>query len=364
MMVQNDSVSGRDRARVGIVGSGWWATTAHLPALARDPRAELVGVADLDRSRAAEAAERFGAGLACDSLEELLDAGLDGVIVATPHDQHYEPTRLALEYGADVLLEKPMTIEADEARELVALSRERGRRLDVGYPFLYTRHVEALEQAIDHGELGEVVTATGLFARGMMPFYAGDVSSSKETAPDTMWATDRATWANAARGGGQMLSQLTHAASLLLHLSRLRPETLFAATDNYTADVDVWDVIAFKARGGAVGSLASTGTLGAGAAQVEEYRIFGTEGHALLSTSEGTLVISRYGDAPREERPLEPDEIYPMYAPAQRLVTGILDRALPDTAELGLLTVELLAGARTSAANGSTVRLDASPSRS
>jgi predicted dehydrogenase len=359
MMLQHDAMTGQDRARVGVVGSGWWATTAHLPALSRDPRAELAGVVDLDRSRAAEAAERFGAPLACDTVEELLEAGVDGVVVATPHDQHYEPTRLALEHGADVLLEKPMAIEAAEARALVALSRERGRRLDVGYPFLYTRHALALKQAFDQGELGEVVTATGVFARGMMPFYAGDVSSSKETAPDTMWETDVATWANAERGGGQMLSQVTHAASLLLHLSGLQPETLFAATDNYTTDVDVWDVIAFQARGGAIGSLTSTGTLGAGAARVEEYRIFGTEGHALLDTSEGTLVITRYGDAPREDRPLEPDEIYPMYAPAERLVSGIFDRELPDTAELGLLTVELLAGARTSAKNGSTVRLDA-----
>ncbi len=48
------------RARIGVIGTGWWATFAHLPSLSRYPDAELVGVADIDPTKAERAAERFG----------------------------------------------------------------------------------------------------------------------------------------------------------------------------------------------------------------------------------------------------------------------------------------------------------------
>jgi hypothetical protein len=137
----------------------------------------------------------------------------------------------------------------------------------------------------------------------------------------------------------------------------MRPETLFGAMHNHGLDVDVWDLVAFATRDGAIGSLVSTGVVSANAKRVEEYRIFGTAGHALLNTSEGTLVVSRAGSGKGEEPPLDEEEIYPLYAPAKRLVDGILDREVSDTADLGLLTVEVLAAARASAETSAVVAL-------
>jgi predicted dehydrogenase len=355
MMVQGQPVS--SKVRVGVVGAGWWATTAHLPALHSDDRVELVGVADVDEERARQTAERFSIGLATTSHQELLSAGIDAIVVATPHDAHFEAARDALLAGTDVLIEKPMVIDVEEGRELVALRTTHGRRLDVGYPFLYTRHVRELRQAIANGALGEIVLATGLFATPMLAFYGGNVEESKDTRPETLWATNGSTWATSSRGGGQLLSQLTHSASLLLYLTGLRPTSLFGAMHNGDFDVDVCDVIAFTIAG-AAGTVTSTGTVGDVHARMEEYRIFGASGQAELSTSAGLLSINHYASGRRtEEPPLAESEIYPIYGPARRLVDGVLDPSLSDTADLGLLTVEVLAAARLSAETASAVRI-------
>jgi predicted dehydrogenase len=94
------------RARVGVVGAGWWSTRVHLPSLFEYDRAELVGVADVDLQRATRAADAFGC-RAFATLTELIECGVDAVIVATTHGSHYSLTKEAIVAGADVLVEKP-----------------------------------------------------------------------------------------------------------------------------------------------------------------------------------------------------------------------------------------------------------------
>jgi predicted dehydrogenase len=122
-------------------------------------------------------------------------------------------------------------------------------------------------------------------------------------------------------------------------------------SDVYDTEVDVWDGILFRTTTGAVGTISSTGTLADQEKRVEEYRLFGSNGHALLDTCAGTLRVELYGEQTTiEPPPLDPDEIYPADAPVNRLVDAIVEDApVVVTGELGLLTVELLAAARSSA---------------
>ena len=338
-------------ARIGVIGAGWWATSFHLPALAHHPRAEIVGVVDLDERKAEEAARRNGVASWHTDHRRLLEAGVDGVIVATPHDTHFALARDALEAGVDVLVEKPMVIEAEHGRELVRLAHERGRRLHVGYPFPYTRHAQLLRRLVEDGRLGDILTATGLFATSVIPLYRGAIDTTMDVSDGTLWPTGQDTYSDPTRGGGQLFTQVTHCASLLLFLSGLRPASVFCHSDVYDTEVDVWDGIVFKTDSGAVGTLSSTGTVLQHEKRVEEYRLFGSEGHALLDTSGGSLRVELYGEPETiEPPPLEQDEIYPAHAPATRLVDAIVDDApVVATGELGLLTVELLAAARSSA---------------
>ena len=82
------------RARIGVIGTGWWATYAHLPALLSNPRAEVAAIADSSPQRLAQAAEHFGIRRSFGDYRTMLDAGdLDGVIVATPHSTHFSIAR-------------------------------------------------------------------------------------------------------------------------------------------------------------------------------------------------------------------------------------------------------------------------------
>jgi len=116
-----------DRARIGVVGTGWWATYAHLPSLTSYRRAEVVALADPSPERLSLAGEHFGIAAQYADYHAMLDRGdLDGVVVATPHTTHYAVAREVLTRGIPLMLEKPMVLRARDARELVDLADQHG----------------------------------------------------------------------------------------------------------------------------------------------------------------------------------------------------------------------------------------------
>jgi predicted dehydrogenase len=346
----------KERARIGVIGTGWWATAAHLPGLTAHPDAEIVGVADLDLAKARRTADHFGVARAFGDHRDLLALEPDGVVVVTPHDTHFALVRDALLAGCDVLVEKPMVIESAHALELVDLARTQGRNLHVGYPYPRTRHNRLLRDLIRNGELGRILFATSLFATQPHHLYQGNTVVTDTPIAGAIWWPGKDTYSDPARGGGQLLTQVTHSASLLFFLTGLRPAAVHAFTDNYDTRVDVWDAVNFRTADGAVGSVASTGTVPLTQKTLEEIRIFGSAGHAEVDTTRGTLTIYFAGGAVREEPPLTADERYPMQKTSQHLVDVILGRAEPlVTGDLGLLTVEFLAAARESSKTGEIV---------
>ncbi len=92
-----------------------------------------------------------------DRVEEVLEsADVDAVVVATPIRTHHQLARAALEHGKHVFVEKPLAASSDEARDLIALARERDRVLMVGHTFLYNPAVEQLRQLVQGGALGSI----------------------------------------------------------------------------------------------------------------------------------------------------------------------------------------------------------------
>ena len=101
---------------------------------------QLVGVADINPRKVRRAAERFGVP-GFESVREMLH-GLDALIVAVPTTEHLAVVKDALEAGVDVLVEKPIASNLDEAEELLRLAEARGRILQVG-------HLEWFNAAMD-----------------------------------------------------------------------------------------------------------------------------------------------------------------------------------------------------------------------
>jgi len=348
------------KARIGIIGTGWWATAAHLPGLSAHPDAEIVGLADLDINKAQQTAERFGVERVFSDHRELLALGLDGVIVVTPHHTHYGLVRDSLLAGADVLVEKPMVVEAAHARELLQIARERGRHLHVGYPYPHNRHSRLLRETVLRGDFGKIHLVSSIFATSPHNFYRG-ITDEEATPPGgAMWFPGTETYSQPERGGGNLLTQVTHAASLLFFVSGLEPRDVHAFTENYDTKVDLFEAINFRTATGAIGSIASSGTVPSTQKTIEEIRIFGSKAHAVHDSVRGTLTIF-FADGSIEEVPtLSQSEKYPLQKTSQHLVDVILGRDEQLVSpELGVLTVEFLAAARESAETGKIVSIDA-----
>lgn len=347
-----------ERARVGVIGTGWWSTFAHLPSLSTYDAAELIGVADVDLAKAEQAASKFNAAKAYGDHRALLDQKPQGVVIATPHHTHYELVRDALLAGADVMIEKPMVVDPAHGRELVEIAKKQGRNLHIGYPYPYTRHNRVLREVIASGDLGDILFATSLFMTSVLEFYRGQTAYAGEPEAGAMWGPGTDTYSDPDRGGGQMLTQVTHSSSLLFHLTGFRPSEVAAFTDNYDTKVDVWDAISFRTRNGAAGTIASTGTIPRTQRVIEEYRIFGSNGHAQLDTTKGTLSIHFNDGTTREEPPLDQPDRYPLQQTSRQLVDTILGKSpVLVPGELGLLTVEFLAAALESARTGQVVQM-------
>lgn len=132
--------------RLAVVGAG---VMGRLHARAISRRAERVGdcllswVVDRHAGRSQAVAEEYG-GRAGESLE-VLRGQVDAAVVAVPTHSHDEVTRALLEWGIDVLVEKPMSATSSEARSTLALARARDRVLAVGHVEWYN---PALREAI------------------------------------------------------------------------------------------------------------------------------------------------------------------------------------------------------------------------
>ncbi len=118
------------RVKAGVIGVGYLGRF-HAEKYAQLPEVELVGVADLRPERAVSVAAAVHTSGYTD-YRKLLPL-VEAVSVAVPTTEHYQVVRACLEAGCQVLVEKPLAAKVSEARELVALARQRQRLLMVGH---------------------------------------------------------------------------------------------------------------------------------------------------------------------------------------------------------------------------------------
>lgn len=138
-----------EKKRIGLIGAGWWSTDYHLPGLLSHPAADCVAICDRDPARLKAAAQAYNIAVTyTDHREMLANEGLDGAIVVTPHKTHADIARDVLGAGMHLLLEKPMTLYARDARELVELARVKEREIVIGYHGPFYAHARRAREVI------------------------------------------------------------------------------------------------------------------------------------------------------------------------------------------------------------------------
>lgn len=135
------------RPRVAVIGAGAFGRN-HLRVVRESALAELAGVFDIDESRRQAAAAEFGCP-AFAGLDEV-PAAASAAIVAVPTTHHREVACRLMDSGLDVLVEKPIAVSTEEAREMVSTAALRSRILQVGHLERFNPAVEALSKIVNH----------------------------------------------------------------------------------------------------------------------------------------------------------------------------------------------------------------------
>lgn len=131
--------------RVGVIGVGYLGKF-HAEKYAGMDNVRLVGVADIDRSRAEDLAARFGSRAFTDYRDLL--SRVDAVSIVVPTESHFSVGLEFLNHGVDVLIEKPMTTTLKQADELIDVAESRRRILQVGHLERFNPAVLALKDII------------------------------------------------------------------------------------------------------------------------------------------------------------------------------------------------------------------------
>jgi UDP-N-acetyl-2-amino-2-deoxyglucuronate dehydrogenase len=141
------------RLRVGIVGCGKVAGI-HAEALTTLADAHLAGVCDFDRARAEHFASKYEAEPFADVSSMIQTAGVEAVIICTPHPIHASPTIAAAEAGAHVLVEKPLAASLEDCDAMIAACAHNNVKLGIVSQRRYFEPVLRMKQAIDQGKIG------------------------------------------------------------------------------------------------------------------------------------------------------------------------------------------------------------------
>jgi predicted dehydrogenase len=154
-----------DRIRWGVLGTAKIALTKVIPAMQRSPWCEIAAIASRDHAKAVETAERLQIPNSYGSYEELLaDSSIEAIYNPLPNNLHVPFTIKAAEAGKHVLCEKPIAMNAAEARTLIDVRERTGVRIQEA--FMVRTHPQWLEtrRLINAGKIGSLRAISGFFS--------------------------------------------------------------------------------------------------------------------------------------------------------------------------------------------------------
>ena len=155
----------RNKVRWGVLGAAQIGIRKVIPGMQKGEWGEIAAIASRDRRKAEAAASSLGIPKAYGSYEELLrDAQIEAVYNPLPNHLHVPWTIKAAEAGKHVLCEKPLSLNAEEARTLLAVRD--GTGVKIGEAFMVRTHPQWLRtrEIVASGEIGTLRSISGFFS--------------------------------------------------------------------------------------------------------------------------------------------------------------------------------------------------------
>lgn len=346
------------KTRLGVIGAGSWAISSHLPNFAARGDVEFVAVARHGQEQLQRVKDQFGFAVASEDYRDVLNEDLDVVLVASPSALHHEHAKAALEAGAHVLVEKPVTIDPAEAWDLVDVSERTGKHVVVAFGWNHRPMVLEGKRLMEEHGIGDVEAMSIVMASQTRELLS-DTGAYPQADPLTL--PESRTWVDPkVSGGGYGQAQLSHALGMALWLLDERVDGAFALMSNpMNAPVELHDAVSLRLSGGGIGTMfGASNWTGSGNNKHQLYiNAVGSEGQFRIDVEREELWLFR-GDGVEVHPDLShPDGLYDCIGPVNAIVELAQGKDVqnPSPIELGARTVEALDLAYRSAASGTWV---------
>ena len=271
--------------RIGIIGAGGAARGIHIPGLKLCPFVEVAAICDTNPEVESTTS---------DYRELLKRADIDAVINATPNYMHHEITLAAIEHGKHILCEKPLSLDARSAQEMLDAAERAGVVHMTAFTYRYTPALQYMHHLVQSGALGAIRSVRAAYLMALSGHLLG-------------WRSTKA------QAGSGVLADI---GSHLIHMVEFvaGPIAALSATDRRfreDPESDVEDWISFLAdfSKGAVGTFEiSRICAGRGAGITEDIfiEVYGSEGSAVFSLQDPWGLQTSIGEAAKDPaRPLD-----------------------------------------------------------
>lgn len=186
------------RVRLGFVGLGWIGRK-RLDAIAPDAAVDIAGLYDMSPEKLDDAAKAYPSAARVGSVDELLNMGVDGVVIATPNGAHAVQALRCLHRDAAVFCQKPLATNAHDVHQVIEAARTADRLLGIDFCYRHVNGMTELKRRIASGMFGEIT--------------AIDLTFHNAYGPDKQWCFNKAS-----AGGGCLLDLGVHLLDLALWL--------------------------------------------------------------------------------------------------------------------------------------------------
>lgn len=340
---KNGSTQGKQKIRYAVVGLGWFAQAAALPAFTHAENSELVALVSDDPTKLKELSQKYGIQktYSYDEYETCLNSGeIDAVYIALPNHLHPEYTARAAQAGIHVLCEKPMTVTPEEAEQMIQVCRENNVKLMIAYRLhLEEANLQAIE-VIKSGKIGDARIFNSVF---------------------TQQVTDEDNIRLRQQAGGGVLDDIgIYCINAARYLFQADPIEVFATSANNGeerfSEVDEMSSAILRFSGDRL----ATFTVSFGAASTSSYQVVGTKGDIRVEpayTWQGEISHSLTIEGEKQQRTFEGHD--QLAAEFIYFSDCILQNKQPEpSGEEGLIDVRIIQALYQSIETGKFVKLE------
>jgi predicted dehydrogenase len=333
---------GAERIRYAVIGQGYFAQAAILPAFANAQNAELVALFSGDKSKLRGLAKKYRAPFALpyEEYEDFLISGeVDAVYIALPNHLHRDYTLAAARAGVHVLCEKPMAVTSDECKEMIRACDENEVKLMVAYRLHFEEANMTALETVESGKIGDARAFGSLF--------------SMQVAEENIRTNPRD------QGGGPLYDIGIYCINAARTLFRSEPVEVSAQLghrrEKRFANIEEQVSATLKFPEDRLATFVAA----YGAADHSSYTVLGTEGQIRLSPaydfSEDLVVETTIGERSRSRTFPKSDQVAPELEYFSSCILG--DREPEPSGQEGLNDVRIIEALYRSADSGQPVRL-------